>query len=110
MEQLKHFLATTAGRIVVTLVTAVLIFGLILLAAAIEFMPLVLIIFAVCTYFGWKALSFITPRIFLIMPIVGWLIYGLIKGVISFFIGCFVAPFQIGAKVSKAVQERIRNV
>ena len=107
MEQLKRFLATTAGRIVVTLVTAVMIFGLILLAAEIEFIPLVFAVFAVCTYFGWKALTFITPRIFLIMPVGGWIIYGLIKGIIAFFIGCFVAPFQIGAKVSKAVQEHI---
>lgn len=109
MNELKHFLATTAGRVVVTIVTAVLIFGLILLAAEIEFMPLVFLVFAVCTYFGWKALNFITPNIFLIMPVVGWIIYWLIKGVISFFVGCFVAPFQIGAMVSKAVRDSAKK-
>lgn len=105
MDSFKQFLASTAGRIVVTLVTAALVYGLIIFAAAIEFIPLVFIVFAVCTYFGWKALTFITPRIFLVMPLAGWLIYFLIKGIVSFFVGCFVAPFQIGAMVSRAVRD-----
>lgn len=109
MDNFKQFLATTAGRIVVTLITAGLVYGLIVFAAAIEFIPLVFIVFAVCTYFGWKALNFITPNIFLVMPLVGWLFYFFIKGIVSFFIGCIVAPFQIGAMVSRAVGNSLQE-
>lgn len=103
MENQKPFLATTAGRIVVTLVSAAVIYGLMLLCANIGGFALALIVFACCAYFGWKALNFITPNIFLIMPIGGWIIYFLIKGIVAFFIGFVIAPFQIGAMISKSV-------
>lgn len=103
MDKLKQFLASTPGRIVLTIVCAVVVYGLILLAVGIESTFLILLIGAVCVYYGWKALSFITPNIFLIMPIGGWLIYFLIKGIVAFFIGYIVAPFVIGKKVSDAV-------
>lgn len=103
MDKLKQFLATVPGRIVLTIVCAVVIYGVILLCVGMDSMFLALIIFGVCTYFGWKVLAFITPNVFLIMPIGGWVIYFLIKGVIAFFIGYIVAPFVIGKKVSDAV-------
>ncbi len=105
MENLKKFLASTAGRVVVTLVSAVLIFGLLLLCTTFNGEYLALIIAALCGYFGWKALSFITPNVFLIMPIGAWAIYYLVKGVLSVFVGVFVAPFQIGLMISRAVQD-----
>lgn len=40
--------------------------------------------------YGWRALSFITPRVFIIMPIIGWVIYFLIKLVVSLFIAPFL--------------------
>lgn len=105
MDKLKAFLASTLGRVVVTIVSAVLIYGIILIvASAGSFLP-ALIVFACCAYFGWKALNFITPNIFLIMPLAGWAIYFLIKGIIAFFIGFIVAPFQIGAMISKSVSK-----
>lgn len=44
--------------------------------------------------YGWKILTFITPNIFLIMPIIGWVIYFLIKLIISLVI----APFAFVIK------------
>lgn len=43
---------------------------------------------------GWKALDKITPNIFLILPIVGWLIYFFVKGVLSMIVGVFILPVK----------------
>lgn len=40
--------------------------------------------------YAWRFLSFITPNIFIIMPIIGWVIYFVIKLVISLFIAPFI--------------------
>jgi hypothetical protein len=44
---------------------------------------------------GWRALNSITPNIFLILPLVGWLIYFAIKFFLSIFVGFFVTPVKI---------------
>ena len=107
MNDVKKFLGSTIGRVVLTIVCAVLIYGIMLLCAGMDNFTIALIVFACCTYFGWRALNFITPNIFLIMPLAGWLIYFVIKGVIAFFIGFIIAPFQIGAMISKSVSESV---
>ncbi|MGN0523061.1 MAG: hypothetical protein ACI4IG_02185 [Eubacterium sp.] len=43
---------------------------------------------------GWKALNKITPSFFLWLPIVGWVIYFCIKGIISFFVGVIIFPIR----------------
>ena len=45
--------------------------------------------------FGWRALSSITPKVFLYLPILGWLIYFAIKLYISLMIGWVACPIQI---------------
>ncbi len=44
---------------------------------------------------GWSVLNMITPNIFLIMPIVGWLIYFGVKFSLAMVIGMFVTPFKL---------------
>ena len=105
MEKFKQFLASTLGRIVLTIVMTILLFGIFLLVAHFEIQFMIYIIAAVCTYFGWKALNFITPNIFLIMPIAGWIIYFVIKFIVALAIGVFVAPFQIGKAISQKISE-----
>lgn len=107
MEKLKIFISSTMGRIFVTAITAGVVYGVILLAAIMNSFPVALVVFAVCAYFGWKSLNVITPNIFLFMPIVGWIIYCVVKGMISFFIGFIVAPFQIGRIVSKSIERKV---
>lgn len=107
MESFKAFLSSTLGRIVVTIVSAVVIYGLILLLVNLDSFIVALIIFGFCAFFGWRALNFITPNIFLIMPLAGWVVYFIIKGILSFFIGFIVAPFQIGAIISKSVSKAV---
>ena len=56
--------------------------------------------------FGWAAFNKITPRIFLFLPIIGWLIYFYIKFLIAVMIGIFVAPYRLAKskKIEKAIQ------
>ena len=44
---------------------------------------------------GWRALSGIQPRMFLFLPIIGWLIYFGIKLFLSYWIGYIAMPMQI---------------
>lgn len=43
---------------------------------------------------GWRALNKITPSIFLILPLIGWVIYFLIKGVLSMAVGIVLLPVR----------------
>lgn len=44
---------------------------------------------------GWKTLTSITPRIFLILPIIGWLLYFIVKLFLSFWIGLVMLPIRV---------------
>ena len=59
--------------------------------------------------FGWRALNRITPDVFLIMPIIGWLIFFLIKGFLSLLIGGFALPFVIVKAFSDVTSNAIRK-
>jgi hypothetical protein len=48
---------------------------------------------------GWSATSRITPNVFLILPLVGWLIYFGIKFYVSGMVGFFITPFKVYAAV-----------
>lgn len=100
MEKFKGFLASKAGQAVVTAVVALIVFGLFMLATETSSLVLALIVAGICCIFGWQTLSFITSRFFLVLPIVGWFFYVMIKFFLSVFIGVFVAPFRIGKMVS----------
>lgn len=53
------------------------------------------VIFGMWIVAGWKSLTMIQPNIFLIMPLVGWVIYFVIKGLISLLLGIFILPYRI---------------
>lgn len=44
---------------------------------------------------GWSFLNKITPSIFLFLPLIGWVIYFFIKGILSFFIGFIALPIKL---------------
>lgn len=50
---------------------------------------------------GWMLLNRITPDIFLILPLIGWVIYFFMKVFLSGMIGFFMAPY----KIYKTLQE-----
>lgn len=103
------FLASTAGKWLITAVCVVLIFGILIVGLQSDSMVVLGITLFACAYFGWRALNSITPDIFLFMSIGGWAIYFLIKGLLSIIVGVFVAPFQIGIMISGYVNEIINT-
>jgi len=95
----KSFFASSLGRLTVMIISGIIIYGLIVVGLSAS-TPVFLVTMIGCGYFGWKALSRITPSIFLIMPLMGWFIYFFIKGMLSVVIGAFIAPYQIGKMIS----------
>lgn len=45
--------------------------------------------------YGWKVLNRITPAMFLWLPLVGWLIYFLIKLIVAYVIGMVALPVKL---------------
>lgn len=45
--------------------------------------------------FGWSALNKITPRVFLILPGIGWIIYFVVKLMIAMYIGWILLLIKI---------------
>jgi len=64
--------------------------------------------------FGWQVLNRITPKIFIWMPLIGWLIYFVLKFGLALAIGIFAMPYYIyksikGLKEAKIVDEYIES-
>lgn len=112
MAKFKEFLRTGAGKLTLTISVYIIYFLIMALIGSLPFDSLPLgetalsiisvIIVVVWGYFGWKALSFIQPNIFLIMPIAGWIFYFVIKAVLGMLIGIFVLPYQIAKLILNA--------
>lgn len=56
--------------------------------------------------YGWRALNSITPSMFLVLPIVGWFIYFVVKAVISGLIGFFITPVKIFQDIKRYLELR----
>ena len=56
--------------------------------------------------FGWKAVRFIKLENFLILPLVGWLIYFGIKFMLAYFVGLFAMPVYIVKAIIRHVREK----
>ena len=50
---------------------------------------------------GWKALNRITPNVFLFLPIIGWVVYFVIKIFLSSVIGIFLLPIRLFLNIRK---------
>ena len=50
---------------------------------------------------GWKALNRITPNIFLFLPIIGWVVYFVLKIFLSSVIGVFLLPIRLFLNIRK---------
>jgi putative membrane protein len=51
--------------------------------------------------YGWRALNAITPSMFLVLPIIGWFIYFVVKVAISGLIGFFITPIKVFQDVKR---------
>lgn len=101
------FLASVGGRILLTVIFAGILWGILFAMLETDNTVILAIALLGCSYFGWRALARITPDVFLWMPIASWLIYFLVKGLLSVFIGAFIAPFWIGKTISAKVMQYI---
>ncbi len=108
-SSIKNFLLSPVGKYAIIAALYFVVMGLMYLFLVVfENLSFVAVIVAIfCGYFGWQALNKITPNIFLIMPVGGWIAYYVIKGMLSFFLGVFVAPFVISKKIAEFVQGSI---
>lgn len=104
-ENQTSFFKGSGGRIIITIICAVVIWGLVLSGVAADIPAITVIIAGICAYFGWKVLNVIQPSMFLWMSWVGWLFYFFIKFFLSVAIGLFVAPFSLG----KTISDKMRN-
>lgn len=44
---------------------------------------------------GWKTLTGITPNVFLILPLLGWLFFFIVKFILSIIVGIFMFPVRL---------------
>lgn len=59
---------------------------------------------------GWSVLTMITPRVFLFMSVVGWLIYFVVKFSIAAFIGWIIMPFKLYQYVKRYIKaEKVKT-
>ncbi len=107
ISPILQFLASVGGRVVLTIVFAAIIYGILMAALQTDNTVLLGIVLLGCGYFGWQSLNKITPKIFLWMPLAGWAIYFLVKGLLSIIVGAFIAPFWLGKKISSVVMEYV---
>ncbi|MBR3817309.1 MAG: hypothetical protein IKJ27_11360 [Clostridia bacterium] len=106
-KDLKEFISTSTGKFVFIGIFYFIFITVFAAVSAISFnsdAPYIMFVFcALFVYFGWKALNRITPRIFLIMPIIGWFFYFTIKFILAYFVGVAIAPY----KIAKMIAEKI---
>lgn len=62
-----------------------------------------------CAPFGWIALNKITPSIFLVMPIIGWVIYFILKAVLAMVVGMVALPYTVIKTITrvKGINEQL---
>ena len=65
-----------------------------------------IMLFYICagTLSGWQTLTSITPSVFLVLPIIGWLIYFAIKLFLAFWIGLVMLPIRIVRNIIRLTQ------
>jgi hypothetical protein len=57
-------------------------------------------------YWGWLALTRHLPRVLLIMPIPFWLVFGVVRVLLSVVVGLFAAPWGIRSSIQELAKIR----
>ena len=108
-RKVLRFFASQIGGILIICMLYLIVLGIFLIMVELTGAAAG-IAFVVLAYFGWRALSKIQPQMFIIMPVGGWLIYILVKGLLSIMIGIFVAPFVIARKINGKLRDMAREM
>ena len=88
-------IGSPAGKLVITVVLYALWFGILTLMSAVHNDIFTGVMAFIIVIAGWKGITSIQPRMFLFMPIVGWILYFGVKLVASVFAGIFLAPWYL---------------
>ena len=107
-QEKQSFMKGSGGRLLITAVSAVVIWGLMTFFYFSKSNELVLVVAAVCGFFGWRALNKIQPAMFIWMSWVGWLIYFAIKFLLSVAIGFCITPFILGKKLGGSIHDNMQ--
>ncbi len=91
---MKEFILSAVGRVIIFVVCYAVVFGLILGASALENPVIVMIVMIPLIIFGWRFINWITPSMFIWMSWTGWLIYFIIKLMVSVLLGAFIVPYH----------------
>lgn len=110
----KNFLTSQAGKTILIVLMYIIIWGLMLLITKIfssgTGQSIAAVVFIVVfSFFGWKSLNKITPDIFLVMPVGGWIAYFVIKLVLSIIVGVFVAPYVIAKNIYEIIEIGVKE-
>ncbi len=106
-NKVKEFFTSFFGRLVITVIGIVVIYGILMAALASNHTAIMVITWVICAVLGWRALNKITPNLFLIGNMNFWIMYFLIKGIIAICIGALIAPFQISKIISDKIAESL---
>ena len=100
---MKEFLGTALGRTLTYVICYVLCFGVIAagvgIANAVDTPIIGAILACVIAGFGWRFINFITPTMFIWLPLAGWVIYFIIKFIVSFTLGIFITPYHMAKAI-----------
>ena len=108
-KSFRNFLVSPGGKICMIVVFYFVVFLVVGLLIGLDLGIIMFPLIIACGFFGWRALNRITPNIFLILPIGGWLLYYLIKALLSCFIGLFVFPFVVSKWIVAKLEEKMRE-
>lgn len=105
----REFLCSKGGKIGMIVVLYAIIYLLVMVTIPLfESMTYGWVIYLlVFGFFGWKSLNKITPDIFLFMPIIGWVIFFVVKGILSVVVGLFTTPYYLGKKLAEFIQAKL---
>lgn len=100
----KNFLVSPTGQILLFVILYTAIWGITYaLWTVSEGLGAIAII--ACAVAGWQALNRIQPAMFLWMSWIGWLVYFLVKFVLSAVLGLFIAPYYLAKRILNSINE-----
>ena len=108
---LGETICTPGGRALMIFLMYLAVFGIFgIIASIVNANPslqiIVYIYVIVFAFFGWKALNRIQPSFFIVLPIIGWIVYFLLKFFLATLVGMFVTPFIISKKIVSSLQNK----
>lgn len=94
---LGRMVGNALGKLLLYLILYLIAVGLVALAIEIPFTAPIVLLFAVI--FGWRFINFLTPAMFVWMPLAGWLIYFTVKFFVAALLGLLIVPYKLARTI-----------